>query len=235
MLLGKEVLEKCCKSRKKTREISPSFSFLPHPFSVFLKRTSIPSFFFKQMGAKPIKSELGGMERSESSDSDEGGPSVLIEEDKTYLSPRERTKRLTVNDFELLNVVGKGSFGKVLQVKKKDTGKIFAMKVLQKDVVIARNQLGHTMTERYILETIRHPFLISLRYAFQSAGKLYLVMDYAAGGELFFHLKKEQVFSEARAGFYGAEIILALKHLHDHGILYRDLKPENVLLGRDGK
>lgn len=143
-------------------------------------------------------------------------------------------KKLTVDDFELLKVVGKGSFGKVMQVKKKDTGKIYAMKVLKKQHLVARKQVAHTQTERRVLENIDHPFIVSLRFAFQTASKLYMVLDYFTGGELFFHLKNHGRFSEARAKFYAAEIVLALKCLHDHAIVYRDLKPENVLLDEGG-
>lgn len=143
-------------------------------------------------------------------------------------------EKVEMDSFELLKVIGKGSFGKVMQVKKKDTGEIFAMKVLHKDAVIARNQLEHTKAERHILQAVQHPFLVGLRFAFQSEQKLYMVLDYLNGGELFFHLKKSARFSEERARLYAAEIVLALGHLHSLGIVYRDLKPENILLDKDG-
>lgn len=138
--------------------------------------------------------------------------------------------KLTVADFELLKVVGKGSFGKVMQVRKKDTDKIYAMKVLKKQHLVARKQVKHTQTERRVLENIEHPFIVSLRYAFQTEDKLYMILDYFTGGELFFHLKNTGRFPEARAKYYAAEITLALECLHANGIIYRDLKPENVLL-----
>lgn len=144
------------------------------------------------------------------------------------------THHLTVNDFELLKVVGKGSFGKVMQVKKKDTGKVYAMKVLKKAHLVARKQVAHTQTERKVLENIDHPFIVSLRFAFQTEDKLYMILDYFTGGELFFHLKNTGRFPEARAKFYAAEIVLALEELHRHAIIYRDLKPENVLLDEQG-
>ena len=92
---------------------------------------------------------------------------------------------MSLDDFTLLTVVGKGSFGKVIQVRKNDSGEIFAMKVLKKDHVVKRKQVEHTMTERRILENIKHPFIVSLRYAFQTSQKLYMVFDYFNGGELF--------------------------------------------------
>eukprot|EP00455_Lapot_gusevi_P054030 TRINITY_DN855_c0_g1_i4.p1 TRINITY_DN855_c0_g1~~TRINITY_DN855_c0_g1_i4.p1 ORF type:complete len:419 (+),score=117.03 TRINITY_DN855_c0_g1_i4:104-1360(+) len=144
------------------------------------------------------------------------------------------SNKLTVNDFELLVVVGKGSFGKVMQVRKKDTGKIYAMKVLKKENLIKRKQVAHTITERRVLEEIDHPFVVSLRYAFQTEDKLYMILDYFTGGELFYHLKNEGKFSEERARLYAAEIILALECLHANGIIYRDLKPENILLDNEG-
>lgn len=143
-------------------------------------------------------------------------------------------QKMTIDDFELLKVVGKGSFGKVMQVKKKDTGKIYAMKVLKKAHLVARKQVAHTQTERKVLENIDHPFIVSLRFAFQTEDKLYMVLDYFTGGELFFHLKNTGRFSEERAKFYAAEIISALECLHKHTIVYRDLKPENVLLDEEG-
>lgn len=142
--------------------------------------------------------------------------------------------KATVDDFELLTLIGKGSFGKVMQVRKKDDGRIYAMKVLRKEAIIARKQVAHTMAERNILQKVQHPFIVSLHFAFQTEAKLYMILDYVNGGELFFHLKKEGKFSEARVRLYAAEIALALQHLHSMAIVYRDLKPENILLDADG-
>ena len=144
------------------------------------------------------------------------------------------TQRVTRDDFIPVKTIGKGSFAKVLLVRKRDTGEIFAMKILSKRAIIARNQLEHTMAERSILENVRHPYIVALRYAFQTEGLLYLVLDFCAGGELFFHLKREGHFPESTVRIFMAEITLALEHLHAHNIIYRDLKPENVLLDRDG-
>jgi len=141
---------------------------------------------------------------------------------------------MSMDDFELLCVVGKGSFGKVLQVRHKESGKIYAVKILRKKQLIARNQVEHTKTERRVMQNIRHPFIVRLHGAFQTEDKLYMVMDYVNGGELFFHLKKEGRFSEERVCLYVAELVLAIEHLHKHGVIYRDLKPENILLHGDG-
>jgi serine/threonine protein kinase len=141
---------------------------------------------------------------------------------------------ICIQDFELLKVLGRGAFGKVMQVKKKDDGKIYAMKILKKQAIIARNQVIHTKAERKILQAMQHPFLMTLRYAFQSKEKLYLVLDYYQGGELFFHLQKHRRFSEEVARLYVAEIAMAFGHLHANGVIYRDLKPENILLDDNG-
>ena len=144
--------------------------------------------------------------------------------------------RLTVADFDLLKVLGKGSFGKVMLVKKKDDphGSLYALKTLRKAALVKRNQLAHTSTERKILQDIQCPFLVHLVFAFQTADKLYMVLDYMGGGELFFWLKKEKRFSEPRCRLYAAEIALALEALHSTNIVYRDLKPENILLDSVG-
>ncbi|TNN20610.1 Ribosomal protein S6 kinase beta-1 isoform 3 [Schistosoma japonicum] len=135
------------------------------------------------------------------------------------------------HDFQLLKVLGKGGYGKVFLARKNDTGQTYAMKVLKKaSIVTNAKDTAHTKSERNILEMIKHPFLVQLHYAFQSPGKLYLVLEFLAGGELFMQLEKEGVFMEDQASFYLAEITLAIGHLHSMGIVYRDLKPENVLL-----
>jgi serine/threonine protein kinase len=144
------------------------------------------------------------------------------------------TKKYGMNDFELMRVLGKGSFGKVFLVRLLATKQVYAMKVLKKSEVIRRKQIEHTKTERRIMGTTDHPFIVTLRYAFQSEDKLYFVTDYCRGGELFFHLKRMKVFNEDMVRFYSAEIFCALSHLHSHKIVYRDLKPENVLLDHEG-
>jgi len=143
-------------------------------------------------------------------------------------------ENVTLEDFEMLKVIGRGSFGKVMQVRKKDGNEIYAMKILKKKAIIQRNQVEHTQAERKILESLKHPFLMTLRFAFQNETKLYFVLDYYTGGELFFHLKKKRRFSEPEARIIVAETALALGHLHSLDIVYRDLKPENVLLDDTG-
>lgn len=146
----------------------------------------------------------------------------------------EKRAGATVDDFDLLKVIGKGSFGKVMLVRKKDTGKVYAMKVLNKRTIIERNEVEHTKSEKSILMKLLHPFLVTLHYSFQTADKLYFIMDYINGGELFFHLQKDRKFTEDRVRFYAAEIASGLEYLHNAGVIYRDLKPENLLLTNDG-
>ncbi|GMH87084.1 hypothetical protein TrST_g9987 [Triparma strigata] len=140
----------------------------------------------------------------------------------------------SLNSFKIIKVIGKGSFGKVFLVREKLTGEMFALKVLRKDNIIKRNQVEHTKTERNVLGYVKHPFIVGLNMAFQTKEKLYFVLDYCAGGELFFHLGKLGKFPEPRAQFYAAEITLAIDHVHSLDIIYRDLKPENVLLDAKG-
>jgi tRNA A-37 threonylcarbamoyl transferase component Bud32 len=158
---------------------------------------------------------------------------------KTTTSSKDKNgdEKLTVADFDLLKIVGKGAFGKVMLVRKKnsqDEGKVYAMKVLRKDVIAAKGQIEHTKSERDILFEVRHPYIVRLRYAFQSDDKLYLVTDYYNGGTLFYHLRKSRHFTEERARFYAAELLSALDHLHKLNIIYRDLKLENVLMDHQG-
>lgn len=138
------------------------------------------------------------------------------------------------DDFELLKVVGRGNFGKVMQVRKKDSGRIYAMKVLQKSEIIAADAVRHTLAESSVLRRINHPFIVNLKYAFQTEDELFMILDYLNGGELFFHLSNVDRFDEDRARFYAAEIVLALGFLHSQKVVYRDLKPENLLLDMAG-
>lgn len=140
-------------------------------------------------------------------------------------------------DFEVLRLLGKGTFGQVYQVRKKDTKRVYAMKVLSKKLIIKKNEVAHTIGERNILvstATNASPFIVSLKFSFQTPTDLYLVTDFMSGGELFWHLQKEGRFSEDRAKFYIAELVLALEYLHDNDIVYRDLKPENIMLDANG-
>ena len=141
-----------------------------------------------------------------------------------------RQRSLKVEDFELLKVVGKGSFGKVMQVMKKDTNRIYALKTLRKQHIISRSEVAHTLAERSVLAQINNPFIVPLKFSFQSPDKLYLVLAFVNGGELFHHLQKEQRFDINRSRFYAAELLCALECLHGFGVIYRDLKPENILV-----
>ncbi|ETS63843.1 hypothetical protein PaG_02164 [Moesziomyces aphidis] len=148
---------------------------------------------------------------------------------------RMPAKKLTPHDFEYLKLIGRGTFGRVFQVRKKDTKRIYAMKVLSKREIALKKEVTHTMGERKILEkSLDCPFLVGLKFSFQSATELYFVTDYKSGGELFWHLQREGRFTEERARFYIAELVLALEHLHKYDIVYRDLKPENILLDATG-
>ena len=146
----------------------------------------------------------------------------------------EEIKKKSLQDFELVKLLGKGSFVKVLLVQKKDTKILYAMKILKKKFIEEKNQTNHTKTERLILEKMNNPFIVQLHFAFQSAEKLFLVMDFMQGGEMFFHLKKASKFDEIKTKFFAAEIVLALEYLHKKKIIYRDLKPENILLDPEG-
>jgi serum/glucocorticoid-regulated kinase 2 len=168
------------------------------------------------------------------SDKEEGVGGKSDDKKDAITQMLDNTEKVRLDDFELLKVLGRGSFGKVMQVKKKSDGKIYAMKILKKAAIIARNQVEHTKAERKILQALQHPFLMTLRYAFQSKDKLYFVLDYYQGGELFFHLKTARRFPEDVARVWVGEVALALGHLHSLSVIYRDLKPENILLDDNG-
>ncbi|KAJ2722855.1 Serine/threonine-protein kinase Sgk2 [Coemansia sp. Benny D115] len=145
-------------------------------------------------------------------------------------------QKVGLDDFQLLSIIGKGSYGKVMLARYKDTGKVMAIKVISKSKLRGRpNEIRRVMSERKVLErTVKHPFLVGLQCAFQTKEKLFFCLDYVNGGELFFHLQRERRFGENRARFYAAEIASALAYLHGMDVVYRDLKPENCLLDARG-
>lgn len=165
------------------------------------------------------------------------GERVTGEVRVSVLFEKAAKKHIGPEDFEILRLVGKGTFGQVYQVRKKDTKRIYAMKVLSKKAIVQKKEVAHTIGERNILvrtASTDSAFIVGLKFSFQTPSDLYLVTDYMSGGELFWHLQKEGRFDERRAKFYIAELILALEHLHDNDIVYRDLKPENILLDANG-
>ncbi|XP_055315645.1 ribosomal protein S6 kinase alpha-5-like [Sitodiplosis mosellana] len=147
--------------------------------------------------------------------------------------------KVNLSHFELIQVLGTGAYGIVFLVRKKggkDDGQLYAMKILKKSAIVQKVKTAeHTKTERQVLEAIgRSPFLVSMHYAFQTESKLYLVLDYVSGGELFTHLYKRDHFTEEEVQIFIAEIVIAIEQLHKLGIIYRDIKLENILLDSDG-
>eukprot|EP00357_Protocruzia_adherens_P026640 CAMPEP_0114984716 /NCGR_PEP_ID=MMETSP0216-20121206/7434_1 /TAXON_ID=223996 /ORGANISM="Protocruzia adherens, Strain Boccale" /LENGTH=632 /DNA_ID=CAMNT_0002346889 /DNA_START=214 /DNA_END=2112 /DNA_ORIENTATION=+ len=141
---------------------------------------------------------------------------------------------VSLDAFELKKVIGRGSFGKVMLVIKKDNQRPYAMKSLRKDIILESDQLEHTRIEKEIMQSVTHEFLMGLEYCFQTPDKVYFITKYMSGGDMFTHLRNAFKFPEELAKFYIAQIALGLDHLHKMDIIYRDMKPENILVGADG-
>jgi tRNA A-37 threonylcarbamoyl transferase component Bud32 len=165
-------------------------------------------------------------------------PSNKLQDQQQSQQQQQVTTKVEISigpqHFELLKLLGEGAFGKVILVQSRLNHEYYAMKVISKKLLKKKNNISYMKSERDILCKINHPFLITLKFAFQSKTKLFLVMGFLAGGELFLHLRKRGIISEKEVQFYLGEMILAIDFLHSKGIIHRDLKPENILLRNDG-
>ncbi|XP_077500597.1 protein kinase, cAMP-dependent, catalytic subunit 1 isoform X2 [Amblyomma americanum] len=152
--------------------------------------------------------------------------------EQKWTSPSSNTASL--DDFDRIKTLGTGSFGRVMLVQHKQHKDYFAMKILDKQKVVKLKQVEHTLNEKRILQAVEFPFLVKLAYHFKDNSNLYMVLEYVLGGEMFSHLRKSGRFSEPHARFYGAQIVLAFQYLHSLDLIYRDLKPENLLIDHTG-
>mmetsp|Transcript_39882 Transcript_39882/g.55427 ORF Transcript_39882/g.55427 Transcript_39882/m.55427 type:complete len:375 (+) Transcript_39882:342-1466(+) len=160
--------------------------------------------------------------------------------DQTPSVPARQVEDLNVEypslaDFEILDTLGTGTFGRVRLVQHKTTGQFLALKILKKHEVIRLKQVDHILSEKSILAQLNHPFIIGLYSTYQDVRNLYMLLEYSPGGEIFSHLRKSGRFPGETARYFVGSIILALEYMHSKDIVYRDLKPENLLLDRNGK
>ncbi|XP_044758172.1 atypical protein kinase C isoform X2 [Coccinella septempunctata] len=170
----------------------------------------------------------------EAPQADLSGESVPVEDPKEDLDIGS-TRQYSLNDFELIRVIGRGSYAKVLMVELKKTKRIYAMKVIKKALVTDDEDIDWVQTEKHVFETAsNHPFLVGLHSCFQTPSRLFFVIEFVRGGDLMFHMQRQRRLPEEHARFYAAEISLALNFLHCKGIIYRDLKLDNVLLDHEG-
>ncbi|KAG1048035.1 hypothetical protein G6F43_009551 [Rhizopus delemar] len=161
-------------------------------------------------------------------------PYTTVYNDQSIIQQRTNRPKLKLDDFNISRTLGTGSFGRVHLIQSKVNGRHYAMKVLKKTEVIRLKQVEHTNNEKHILESVAHPFLVNMWGTFQDCHNLYMVMDYIPGGELFSVLRRSQRFPDHVAKFYAAEVTLAIEYLHRKDMIYRDLKPENLLLDAQG-
>ncbi|XP_021898597.1 serine/threonine-protein kinase tricorner isoform X2 [Carica papaya] len=147
---------------------------------------------------------------------------------------RLQRRKVGIDDFEQLTVIGKGAFGEVRLCRAKSTGEIFAMKKLKKSEMLSRGQVEHVRSERNLLAEVDSRYIVKLFYSFQDSDFLYLIMEYLPGGDIMTLLMREDVLSEDVARFYIAESILAIQSIHQHNYIHRDIKPDNLILNRNG-
>ncbi|KAK6958261.1 hypothetical protein Daesc_001058 [Daldinia eschscholtzii] len=219
------------------------------PLSLGDSRTSSMARTRSNSRRRCMSGATSQMGRSDDEISEGGSTSYEVQLEHDFVSESVQEKRygaiegglvprkMQADDFETLRCLGKGTYGTVLLVKQRSTGRLYAQKQFKKaSVIVHKKLIEQTKTERQILESVnRHPFVVKLFYAFQDQERLYLILEYGQGGELFTHLNTEKMFPEPVAAFYMAEMVLALSHLHDTlGVVYRDLKPENCLLDAQG-
>ncbi|XP_019192151.1 PREDICTED: serine/threonine-protein kinase 38-like [Ipomoea nil] len=165
------------------------------------------------------------------------------EEQKVLLKDLERKEteyirlkrhKISVDDFELLAIIGRGAFGEVRLCREKISGNIYAMKKLKKAEMLSRGQVEHVRSERNLLAEVASHFIVKLYFSFQDAEYLYLVMEYLPGGDIMTLLMREETLTETVARFYIAESVLAIESIHRHNYIHRDIKPDNLLLDKNG-
>ena len=222
------------KTIKSTQELLSKFPHIPKKKESKFKPKNTDNSIFKNINDlnltkiknKKILHDVEAINRSNI---------VISKRNKKYLNETSSSmEHISPSDFECLAQLGKGSFGEVYLVRKLNSLEQYAMKVLRKERILAQNLLKYAVAERNVLSKNNHPFIVKLNYSFQTSTKLFLVLEYCPNGDLAKHLTFEKRFKEPRAKFYICEVILALENLHKRNIIFRDLKPDNVVLDKDG-